>query len=74
LSGNGRPKEETSAAWIAQAALREAEMGFPGRAAERAKAALDRSTGREVRCISAYALARSGEAALAVQAAASNAP
>ena len=74
MSGNGRPKEETSAAWIAQPALREAEMGFPGRAAERAKAALDRSTGREVRCISAYALARSGEAALAVQAAASNAP
>lgn len=57
--------EETSAAWIAQAALREAEMGFPERAVERAKAALDRSTGREVRCISAYALARSGAAALA---------
>jgi DNA-binding winged helix-turn-helix (wHTH) protein/tetratricopeptide (TPR) repeat protein len=55
--------EETSAAWLAEAALREAEMGFPARAVEWASRALERCEGRDVRCISSYALARSGEAA-----------
>jgi tetratricopeptide (TPR) repeat protein len=53
---------ETSAAWLAQAALRDAEMGFPPHAVAWADAALERCPGRDVRCISAYALARSGRA------------
>ncbi|MFZ3321026.1 MAG: winged helix-turn-helix domain-containing protein [Usitatibacter sp.] len=52
---------ETSATWLAQAALREAEMGFSERAIDGADAALERSQGRLVRCISAYALARGGD-------------
>ncbi|HET7547320.1 MAG TPA: winged helix-turn-helix domain-containing protein [Usitatibacter sp.] len=54
--------EETSAAWLAEGALREAEMGFPEHAVAWANAALERSPGRDVRCLSAYALARSGAA------------
>ena len=52
---------ETSATWLAQAALREAEMGFSERAIDGADAALERSQGRLVRCIAAYALARGGD-------------
>jgi DNA-binding winged helix-turn-helix (wHTH) protein/tetratricopeptide (TPR) repeat protein len=52
---------ETSALWLAQAALREAELGFAERAIEGADAALERSAGRQVRCIAAYALARAGD-------------
>lgn len=63
--------EETSAAWLAEAALREAEMGLPEHAVRWANAALERSSGREVRCISAYALARSGSASPAESIAAS---
>jgi eukaryotic-like serine/threonine-protein kinase len=53
--------EEISALWIAQAALREVEMGFREHAIAAAQAALERSPGRHVRCIGAYALARSGD-------------
>lgn len=57
--------EETSALWIAQAAVREVEMGFREHAIAAAQAALERSSGRYVRCIAAYALARSGDRATA---------
>jgi hypothetical protein len=57
--------EETSALWIAQAALREVEMGFREHAIAAAQAALERSSGRHVRCIAAYALARSADRATA---------
>jgi tetratricopeptide (TPR) repeat protein len=52
---------EMSALWIAQAALREAELGFSERAIDGADAALNRSSGRHVRAIAAYALARAGD-------------
>jgi DNA-binding winged helix-turn-helix (wHTH) protein/tetratricopeptide (TPR) repeat protein len=52
---------ETSATWLAQAAMREAELGFDERAIGLADEALGRSTGRFVRCVAAYALARAGD-------------
>jgi DNA-binding winged helix-turn-helix (wHTH) protein/tetratricopeptide (TPR) repeat protein len=57
--------DEASAIWIAQGALREVEMGFPEQAIAAAQSALERSPGRHVRCICAYALARSGDRATA---------
>jgi DNA-binding winged helix-turn-helix (wHTH) protein/tetratricopeptide (TPR) repeat protein len=52
---------EMSAAWTAQWAMREAELGFGERAIELADAALERSDGRAVRSVAAYALARAGD-------------
>ena len=52
---------ETSAIWLAQWAMREAELGFHQHAREQAEAALARSDGRIVRCVAAYALARAGD-------------
>ena len=49
---------EMSAMWLAEAALREAELGFDERAIAGADAALERSSGRLVRCVAGYALAR----------------
>jgi len=57
--------DETSALWLAQAAMREAEMGVGARGVDLAHAALERSDGRVVRCVAAYALARAGEAGAA---------
>jgi hypothetical protein len=59
---------ETSATWLAQAAMREAELGFAERAIELADAALERSEGRFMRCLAAYALARAGDHTVADQA------
>ena len=56
---------ETSATWLAVAALREVEIGFPERAIELAQAALERSSGRIVRGIAGYALARAGDVTVA---------
>ena len=56
---------EVSAVWLAQSALREAEMGFSGQAIAAANLALERSAGRHVRCIAAYAMARAGDRAVA---------
>jgi tetratricopeptide (TPR) repeat protein len=58
---------ETSAVWLAQSALREAELGFSGHAIAAANLALERSAGRFVRSIAAYALARAGDRAVAEQ-------
>ncbi|HZZ91237.1 MAG TPA: winged helix-turn-helix domain-containing protein [Usitatibacter sp.] len=55
---------ETSAIWLAQWAMREAELKFDERAFEQAEAALERSEGRIVRCVAAYALARAGDRSL----------
>ena len=52
---------EISATWLAQAAMREAELGFDERAIALADSALERSDGRFVRCAAAYALARAGD-------------
>lgn len=52
---------EMSAVWTAQWAMREAELGFDERAIALADAALERSEGRMVRCVAAYALARAGD-------------
>jgi tetratricopeptide (TPR) repeat protein len=52
---------ETSATWLAQAAVREVEMGFAERALDIADTALTRSEGRHVRAIATYALARAGD-------------
>ncbi len=52
---------EQAATWLAQSAIREVEMGFHERAIELADSALERSLGRYVRSIAAYALARAGD-------------
>ena len=52
---------EQAATWLAQAALREVEMGFAERALDLADSAIERSPGLHVRCVAAYAMARAGD-------------
>jgi tetratricopeptide (TPR) repeat protein len=53
--------KETAALWQVNAALREAEVGNAAAAKQEAAAALALSSGRDVRLIAAYTLARAGE-------------
>ena len=54
-------KKESAAEWLLNAALREAELGYPVRAREQVKAALDLASSRDVLTLAALALARAGE-------------
>jgi tetratricopeptide (TPR) repeat protein len=56
---------ETAGIWQANEALREAEFGNPADAKKQADAALKLSPGRDVKIISALALARAGDSARA---------
>jgi eukaryotic-like serine/threonine-protein kinase len=54
-------KKESAAEWLLNAALREAESGFPTRAREQVRAALNLASSRDVHTLAALALARAGE-------------
>jgi hypothetical protein len=56
---------ETAASWMANAALREAEVGNAARARQQALEALALAPGLDVQVVAALALARSGELAMA---------
>ena len=58
---------ETSATWLAVAAVREVETGFSERAMALGDRALNRSSGIYVRSIAGYALARAGDRTVADQ-------
>lgn len=58
---------ETAAVWQAEAALREAETGFPEAALDAALGALGAGRGRPVAAMAALALARAGETSRATQ-------
>jgi tetratricopeptide (TPR) repeat protein len=55
--------KEEAAVWEANAALREAEFGYPGQARKDTAAALALSPGRDVAVLAALALARAGDTA-----------
>lgn len=54
-------KKESAAEWLLNAALREAELGYPVQAREQVKTALDLASSKDVRTLAALALARAGE-------------
>jgi tetratricopeptide (TPR) repeat protein len=58
-------KKETAAEWLLNAALREAELGYPAQAREQVKAALALASSRDVQTLAALGLARAGETARA---------
>jgi serine/threonine protein kinase/tetratricopeptide (TPR) repeat protein len=58
-------KKESAAEWLLNAALREAEVGYPAQARAQAKAATDLAPSKDVRTLAALALARAGENAKA---------
>jgi tetratricopeptide (TPR) repeat protein len=58
-------KKETAAEWLLNAALREAELGYPAVARERVQSALALASSRDVQILAALALARAGETARA---------
>jgi serine/threonine protein kinase/tetratricopeptide (TPR) repeat protein len=58
-------KKESAAEWLLNAALREAELGYPAQARAQVKAAIDLASSKDVRTLAALALARAGENAKA---------
>jgi len=58
-------KKESAAEWLLNAALREAELGYPAQARARVKAAIDLASSNDVRALAALALVRAGENAKA---------
>jgi eukaryotic-like serine/threonine-protein kinase len=58
-------KKESAAEWLLNAALREAELGYPAQARAQVKAALGLASSKDVRTLAALALARAGENAKA---------
>jgi tetratricopeptide (TPR) repeat protein len=58
-------KKESAAEWLLNAALREAELGYPAQARAQVKAAIDLASSKDVRTLAALVLARAGENAKA---------
>jgi tetratricopeptide (TPR) repeat protein len=58
-------KKESAAEWLLNAALREAELGYPAQAREQVTAAFDLAASKDVQTLAALALARGGETARA---------